>query len=129
MSMSRARSAGQSGAKGIISATLSNGVSWVESFRIDVAGAEISGADTSAWQLNLRDESGSVVLSVSESAGTLTVTNNTTYTLFEINVPYSSLSDLCGDYRIDLVEQTAAGVRVHWGSGVATVRDEPVWSS
>jgi hypothetical protein len=125
----RKYSPGPTGAKGIISATLSNGVSWIESFRIDVAGAEISGADTSAWQLNLRDDGGSVVLSVSVSAGTLTVTQNTTYTLFEIDVPYASLSALCGDYRIDLAEETAAGDRVHWGSGVATVRSEPVWSS
>jgi hypothetical protein len=129
MGMSSTRSPGVTGARGIISATISNGVSWIESFRIDVAGAEISGAGTSAWELNLRDESQSVVLSVSESAGTLTVTQSTTYTLFEINVPYASLSALCGDYRIDLVEETAAGARVHWGSGVATVRDEPVWSS
>jgi ferric-dicitrate binding protein FerR (iron transport regulator) len=129
MSMSRTRSAGQTGAKGILSGTVSNGASWIESFRVDVDGAEIAGAGTSAWQLNLRDESGSVVLSVSESAGTLTVTQNTTYTLFQIDVPYASMSALCGDYRADLIEQTSGSDRVHWASGVITVRDEPLWSA
>lgn len=129
MSLARTRSSGQTGAKGIINGTISNGASWIESFRIDVDGAEISGADTSAWQLNLRDEDGSVVLSVSESASTLTVTQSTTYTLFQIDVPYSSLSALCGDYRADLIEQTSGGDRIHWASGVITVRDEPLWSS
>jgi hypothetical protein len=129
MSMSRARSAGQSGAPAILSATVSNGASWITSFRGDVDGAEISGADTSAWQLNLRDDCGAVVLSVSESAGTLTVTQSTTYTLFSISVPYASMSALCGDYRGDLIEETAGGDRIHWASGVVTVRDEPLWSS
>lgn len=129
MSLSRARTAGQTGAKGIINGTISNGVSWIESFQVSVDGAEISGASTSAWQLNLRDEGGTVVLSVSESAGTLTVTQSTTYTLFQIDVPYASLSDLCGDYQIDLVEETSGGDRVHWAHGVLTVRDEPLWSS
>lgn len=126
MSLSSARNAGQTGAKGIVRATLSNGASWIVSFRVQVAGAEIAGAGTSAWQLNFRDGSGAVVLSVSESAGTLIVTQNTTYTLFEINVPSSSLSGLCGDYQIDLVEITAASDVIHWAHGIATVRDEPL---
>jgi hypothetical protein len=128
MSMSRARSAGESAAVVAMRALISNGASWIDSFRGELDGAEIAGADTSAWQINLRDESGSVVLSVSESAGTLTVTQATTHTLFSINVPYGSVSALCGDYQIDLIEQTASGSRIHWAHGVATVRHEPSWS-
>jgi hypothetical protein len=128
MSMSRARSAGESAAPIIMRALISNGASWIESFRGELDGVEIPGAGTSAWQINLRDESGSVVLSVSESAGTLTVTQATTHTLFAINVPYASVSALCGDYQIDLFEQTSGGSRIHWAHGVATVRDEPTWS-
>jgi hypothetical protein len=127
MSLARTRSISPSGAKGIISGAISNGASWIESFRVDVEGAEIAGADTSAWQLNLRD-CGTVVLSVSESAGTLTVTQSTTYTLFQIDVPYADISDLCGDYRADLIEETSGGDRIHWASGVITVRDEPLWN-
>jgi hypothetical protein len=129
MSMSRTRNAGPTGAKGILSGAVSNGASWIESFRVDVDGAEIAGAGTSAWQLNLRDDCGTVVLSVSESVGTLTVTQSTTYTLFQIDVPYASMAALCGDYRADLIEQTSGGDRVHWASGIITVRDEPLWSS
>jgi hypothetical protein len=56
------------------------------------------------------------------------VTQATTHTLFAISVPYASLSALCGDYQIDLIQETAAGARIHWAHGVATVRNEPAWS-
>lgn len=129
MSLSRARSAGESAAPIVMRALISNGATWIDSFRGSLNDVEIPGADTSAWQINLRDESGSVVLSASESNGTLTVTQATTHTLFAINVPYASVSGLCGDYQIDLVEQTSGGSRIHWAHGVATVRHEPSWSS
>jgi hypothetical protein len=128
MSMSRARSPGESAAPIIMRALISNGADWIESFRGSLDSAEIVGADTSEWQINLRDESGSVVLSVSDTAGTLTVTQATTHTLFSINVPHASLSSLCGDYQIDLIQETASGSRIHWAHGVATARNEPAWS-
>jgi hypothetical protein len=128
MSMSRARSAGESAAPIAMRALISNGADWIDSFRGALNGAELAEADTSAWQVNLRDDSGSVVLSVSVSAGTLTVTQATTHTLFEIEVPHASLSALCGDYQIDLIQETAGGSRTHWAHGVATVRHEPAWS-
>lgn len=121
--------AGRTGAKGIIDATVSNGADWVESFNIDVSGAQISGADTSTWQLNVRDGDGVVVLSANTTDATLTVTQNTTYTTFDISVSQASIADLDGDYTIDLAETTAASVIVHWLHGKVTFYDEPVWDS
>lgn len=120
---------GRTGAKGIIDATVSNGADWIESFKIDVAGAQISGADTSVWQLNVRDDSGTVVLTATTADSTLTVTQNTTYTLFDISVAQADIDDLEGDYTLDLAEQTAASKIVHWLHGTISFYDEPVWSS
>jgi hypothetical protein len=122
---SRVHSPGQSAARFIGQFVLSNGASWLDTFALDVDGAEIAGAGTSAWRLTLSDESGSSQFTASEAAGTLTVTQNTTYTLFALSVPAASLSGLCGSYAVDLVETTAAGQTIHWIHGDATVLDQP----
>lgn len=110
--------------KGVIS----NGASWIASYRFQVGGAPLTDAEDFTWQWNLRDECNTVVLSASTDDSTLTVENDDDNTTLSVNVPYASLSALVGDYVADIVYQNDDGDRVHWAHGMMTVRDEPLWS-
>lgn len=121
----RSRGTLQTGARFIWSNVLSNGASWIESFELAVNGAELAGADTSDWRIVVKEcDGGSPVLTLS-SDGDLTVTQNTTETLFEIDA--DAPTSLCGDYEVDLVERTAAGKIVHWCNGIFTFRKDNLW--
>lgn len=120
----RSRGTLQTGAKGVVSGVVSNGATWIESFEIAVEGAEISGASTSTWKMVFKEcDGGSPVLTLT-SGTEITVTQNTTSTIFAIDCPQSSLDDLCGDYQCDLAEQTSGGDIVHWLNGVVTFIEE-----
>lgn len=120
----RSRGTLQTGAKGIVSGVVSNGATWIESFEIAVDGAEISGASTSTWKMVFKEcDGGSPVLTLT-SGTEITVTQNTTSTIFAIDCPQSALDDLCGDYHCDLAEQTSGGDIVHWLNGVVTFIEE-----
>ena len=119
-----ARGSAQTGAKGIVSGFLSNGATWVETFELSENEAEISGADTSTWKLVFKNcDSGSPVLTLT-SGSEITVTQNTTSTLFAISCPQSSLDALEGDYSVDFASQAAGGTITHWLSGIVTIIDE-----
>ncbi|WLB49237.1 hypothetical protein QIH93_15085 [Bradyrhizobium ottawaense] len=111
----------QSGAKGLVSGTVTSGATWIESFEIDENGAEITDADTSTWKFVFKHcDSGNPVLTLT-SGSEITVTQNTTSTIFAIHV---DVSNMCGDYRADLAQQTPGGDVVHWASGTVTFIQE-----
>lgn len=116
------RSITTTGAKGLVSGFVSNGATWIESFELDQNGAQISGADTSTWKFTFK-RCGSVVLTLT-SGTEITVTQNTTSTIFAIDCPQSSLDALCGDYDADFAEQTSGGDIVHWLNGTITFIEE-----
>lgn len=116
------RSITTTGAKGLVSGTVSNGATWVESFQIDQNGVQISGADTSTWKFTFKKD-GATELTLT-SGTEITVTQNTTSTLFAIDCPQSSLNSLEGDYDADFAQQTAGGDIVHWLNGTITFIEE-----
>lgn len=120
-----ARGTSQTGAKGILAGTISNGATWVETLEFSENGAEISGASTSTWKMVFKEcDGGSPVLTLT-SGSEITITQNTTETLFAINCPQSSLDDLEGDYHVDIACQaTGGGAITHWASGIVTIIDE-----
>lgn len=116
------RSVTMTGAKGLVSGAVSNGATWIESFEIDQNGAEITGADTSTFKFTFK-KCGSIALTLT-SGEEITVTQNTTSTIFAIDCPQGSLDSLCGDYDADFAQQTAGGDIIHWLNGTVTFIEE-----
>jgi hypothetical protein len=111
----------QSGAKAIVSGFVTSGATWIEQFEIDQNGVEITDADTSTWKFVFKNcDNGNPVLTLT-SGSEITVTQNTTSTIFAINV---DVDGMCGDYRADLAQQTPGGDVIHWASGIVTFNQE-----
>ena len=118
------QSSTQTGAKGIVSGQVSNGATWIESFELSQNDLEIDGADTSTWKFVFKNcDGGNPVLTLT-SGEEITVTQNTTSTIFAILCPQSSISSLCGDYQADFAQQDADGNIIHWLNGVVTFNEE-----
>lgn len=112
------------GAKGIVSGTVSNGATWIESFELSQNDLQISGADTSTWKFVFkRCDGGNICLTLT-SGVEITVTQNTTSTLFAISCAASSLSSMVGDYTADFAQRDVSGNVTHWLSGTITFIDE-----
>lgn len=116
------QSSSQTGAKGLVSGVVSNGATWIESFELSQNDLEISGADTSTWKFVFK-QNGSIALTLT-SGTEITVTQNTTSTIFAIDCPQGSLDSLCGDYDADFAQRTSGGDIVHWLNGVVTFNEE-----
>ncbi len=116
------------GARGIIAGTISNGATWSEAFEITENGTFVTNADTWDWKLKLRKtyDSGAD-LTLTTDDGTLTVVNGASSTTVTILVAYTAMTDLEGEYIIDLASKDGSNVVVHWGHGSVTIRNEPVW--
>lgn len=115
------RSAFQTGAKAIVSGFVTSGATWIEQFEIDQNGVQIMDADTSTWKFVFKNcDNGNPVLTLT-SGTEITVTQNTTSTIFAINV---DVANMCGDYRADLAQQTPGGDIIHWASGIVTFNQE-----
>lgn len=120
--------AGDSGALFTISGTVSNNATWDELiyFYENGAGLDISGL---SFQLQIRadalDTSASATLTT--AAGDLVITNDDggNPTILRINVPYTSISALEGDYLMDLVSKDTDDKIVHWGHGLVNFRQSP----
>lgn len=110
------------GAKFIWSNTVSNGATWIESFELSQNDLEITGADTSTWKLTIK-QNGSVVLTLT-SGTEITVTQNTTSTIFAIDCPQASIDGLCGSYDADFAQQAVGGDITHWCNGTITFIEE-----
>lgn len=119
--MSNRFAAAQSGAKFTMSGRITSGATWIESIELDQNGAEITGADTSTWKMLFKEcDTGAAVLTLTSGAE-ITVTQNTTATIFDIEVDVTGMS---GDYRADFAERTASGNVIHWASGIVTFVEE-----
>jgi hypothetical protein len=116
------QSSSQTGAKGLVSGSVSNGATWIETFELSQNDLEISGADTSTWKFVFK-RGGSVVLTLT-SGTEITVTQNTTSTLFAINCPQGSLDTMCGDYDADFAQRDVSGNITHWLNGTVTFNEE-----
>lgn len=111
----------QTGAKGLVSGTVTSGATWIESFELDQNGAQITGADTSTWKFVFKNcDNGTPVLTLT-SGSEITVTQNTTSTIFAISV---AVSNMCGDYQADFAQKDASGNIIHWASGIVTFVQE-----
>jgi hypothetical protein len=120
------------GAKGIISGTISNGATFRQDLEIKENGTFITDAPTFEWRMTFRKDGDSPDLTLSTTDGTLTVTNGADATNVAIVVAYTALSALEGDYICDLASldtSTTPDDLVHWAHGVVTFRYEPIWSS
>lgn len=122
--MIRSASTLQTGAKGLVSGVISNGATWIESFEMDQNGAEITDADTSTWKFVIKNCNGGTPVLTLTSGSEITVTQNTTATIFAISCPQSSLDALIGDYQADFAQQDPDGNIIHWLNGVITFIDE-----
>lgn len=111
----------QTGAKFLVAGAATSGATWIEQFELDQNGAEIAGADTSTWKFVFKNcDNGNPVLTLT-SGTEITVTQNTTSTIFAI---YVNVTNMCGDYRADLAQRTAGGDIIHWVSGTVTFVQE-----
>jgi len=131
------RGAGETGARGKISGTVSNGVTWNQDVQITEDGTTISGSPQSwTWSLFVRESYETPpVLSLSTTAGTLAISQGSTSTTLQIRVARASLSNLVGSYIMDIASVNpsdtspdSAGESVHWAHGMVTFRNEPVFA-
>ena len=112
----------QTGAKGIVSGTVSNGATWVESFELSQNDLQISGADTSTWKFVFKRWDGASADLTLSSGTEITVTQNVTSTIFAISAgPFPTI---IGEYKADFAQKTAGGVITHWLSGTVTFIEE-----
>lgn len=111
----------RTGAKGLVSGFVTSGATWIEQFELSQNDLQITGADTSIWKFVFKDcDNGTPVLTLT-SGSEITVTQNTTSTIFAIHV---TVSNMCGDYQADLAQKTVGGDIIHWASGVVTFTQE-----
>ena len=126
------RGAGDTSARGIISGTISNGATWWEDVEITEDGTVITSADSWVWHLTVREDYETApILTLTTADGTLTISQGSTSTTLQIRVAYTVLSDIIGDYIVDIASidtSTNPDKVVHWAHGIVTFRNEPVWA-
>ncbi len=126
---------GETGARAILSGTISNGATWYEDVAMTEDGTAIAGTPTSwTWTMTFREslEDDSAVLTLTTATGGgLTIVQGSTETTLQIRVPKATISALEGDYIVDLksldsvTTYDSAGRSIHWAHGIVTVRNEP----
>lgn len=130
---SMSRGAGSHAAQCSVSGTVSNGVTWYETILLtDENGDQLTDVDDHTWQFQFRryednESADSSDLTLSTTAGTLTVTEGAETTTLVINVPQADLASLEGDYIADLVSKDPANSRLtHRAHGIITFREDPI---
>lgn len=70
----------------------------------------------------------SAALTLSTDGGQLVITNddNGAATILRVNVPYTTISSLLGEYQADLVSKDAASKLTHWATGTVTFVASPI---
>lgn len=120
---------GQSGALFEISGAVSNNATWDEYiyFLENGVGVVLTGL---SFRLQIREgaDSTSAVLDLTTADGELVITNDSggNATILRINVPYTTISGLSGDYIVDIVSKDAADKLTHWANGVVSFRQSPI---
>lgn len=135
--MTLQHTAGDSGALFEMSGTISNNATWDEYiyFWEDGAAVDLTGLSFELQfrkcQENTLSSDGSVLstsLIMSTAGGELVLTAdaNSITSIVRINVPYTTINGLCGDYITDLVAKDANAKLIHYANGVVTFRKNPV---
>lgn len=119
----------QHGAPYTISGVVSRNADWIESALLfDADGNQLTGVSADTWQLQLRcsEEDTSAALTLSTTAGTLTVTEGATTSL-AIDCPKASMASLDGDYIADLVSKdSVTSDLTHRAHGVISFKTSPI---
>jgi hypothetical protein len=120
---------GTSGALFTLSGEVSNNATWDEYIYFLEAGAGMLLTDLS-FQMQFRCESNSdsAELTLSTAGGELVITEDDggDETILRINVPYTTIDGLEGDYFADLVSKDEDDKITHWASGKITFRKSPI---
>jgi hypothetical protein len=112
-----------------ISGFVSNNVTWDEYiyFTSSGSGMDLTGL---AFELQFREcpDGTSTTLKLTTADSQLVITNDTDGdpTILRVNVPYTTISGMKGDYIADLVSKDGDDKLVHWGSGIVTFNQSPV---
>lgn len=112
-----------------VSGEVSNNATWDELIYFRQDGLPMSIADFAfEFQFRRCDSSASLDLTLSTAAGDLVIADddNSQPTILNVNVPYTRISGMCGDYRADLVSKDANNKLTHWASGVVTFTNSPI---
>lgn len=129
MSTYTSRGAGGHAAQNDVSGRISNGVTWYEDVKlVDQDGNQITGVDLDIWQFQFRKiRTDAADLTLSTTAGTLTITEGATETILGIRAAQSVVSEMAGDYFADLVSKAASDDRlIHRAHGIVTFLDDPI---
>ncbi len=111
-----------------ISGEVSNNATWDEYiyFTRSGSGMDLTGL---SFELQFRDtpDATATSLALSTAGGELVITDDTEGepTILRINVPYTTISGLVGDYVADLVSKDDDDKLTHWGSGIVTFIQAP----
>ena len=128
------RGAGDTGARALLSGTVSNGATWYEDISMTEDGTAIANTPEGwEWRMMFREASqgydAAPALTLSTTDSTLAISQGTDSTVLQIRVDATSLSAMEGDYICDLASQDTNDRIIHWGHGLITFRHEPIWSS
>lgn len=122
-------SIGESGALFELSGTVSNNATWDEYIYFMQSGVGMQISNLSfQFQFRKCHDATTSDLTLSTSAGQLTIVDDDggNETVLRINVPYTTISGMCGDYFADLVSKDPDDKLTHWGHGIVTFRPSPV---
>lgn len=132
------RTALTTGARAVISGSVSKGVTWSEDIDMTSDGTAIAGTPENwAWYMTFRsnEEDDSALLTLSTSAGTLAISQGASATTLQIRAAAATVNAVTeGDYVCDLVSldttdtaADSAGASIHWGHGRVTFLNGPVY--
>lgn len=122
-------SIGESGALLHMTIVVSNNATWDENYYFQQAGVGMQISNLS-FQLQFRRcpdaTTSDLVLSTAEGQLTIIEDDGGNETILRVNVPYTTISGMCGDYIVDLVSKDPDEKLTHWAHGTATFRQSPV---
>ena len=125
---------GETGARALLSGSISNGATWYEDIAMTEDGTAIAGSPASwTWTMTFRESTDDTSARLTlTTADYLDISQGASSTTLQIRVPKASLTALAGDYIVDLksldtsdTTADSAGRSIHWAHGVVTVRNEP----
>jgi hypothetical protein len=115
------------GARALISGTISNGATWYEDVEITADDEPITDAENWEWRIIIRKDYDSPAALTLSTDDDLTIVQGVDATVLQIRVPLSSLANVVeGDYLIDLASQDTDDLVIHWGHGQVSFIDEPL---
>lgn len=121
--------AGDSGALFDVSGTVSNNATWDEYIYFLENGSGMN-LDGLSFEFQFRKDpsstSSDLTLSTADSELVLTDDDGAVTSIVCVNVAYTVISGLEGDYIADLVGKDAASKITHWAHGVITFKQNPI---